>query len=1289
MSKFFLGESMGILRKVVPVFAVLGFATVCPQTSVAQFLGLSGTAIKFGNDNFAGSIGMDFVVNAPSGLDITSLGVFDDGQNGIASGVTLNVALWGRNDNGTPNDPVDDTGGSILASNTFSSGSAGTLNGAFRTKNITSLHLNPGNYSIVTWGYSPTEQFGNSGRADSPGLPTINTSGGALEFVGLGRFNATPGAYPNTVDGGPANRYFAGTFGYTPPAFDTLLSLQINRNTGEIALRNGTASAEAILGYSISSPFGDLDSTRYRPIAGTRDNSVTGNGTVDPDDAWTVLSDPSDRTDLSEFELFGGNGATLTSGQTVSLKGGPAGIGPWIRSPYESDISLQYTLANGTVVNGAVKFTGNGGVSYKIGDLNFNGVPFELADFTGPNGMLANLISSQPALEYVDAYARGDLDLDKDIDQDDFRIFKQGYLAAGNSLAALNAAVGGIPEPSTLLLFGMANLGVFIMQGRQSRVCVLKGSSLVLLLTFVLSSASIAHAQLITALESTSPLSGNHAFTGNIGMDFKVLEFPIRVETLGIFDSNQNGIQGTGTIHVDIWNRSGTPSLVNGASQTFTSTGQGTLIGGSRFKTVTPLILQPGNYSIVAGGFGPSDPIANSGELPAVPPPTINGNGFLEFVGGGRYSASGAQTTFPTGLDTGPANRYNAGTFQFTLGVTPLTLEVDRSSGAMAIRNLGSDTFNIDFYQITSAESSLNPSWTGIPQTGWLAGGASNPQSLIEANLTSSTVFAGSSVQSLGVGYNTLVDVPNLKFTYTTVLGTSIVGNVVYTDAPTLNADFNENGLVNGADLPNWRTGYGTSPGATHMQGDADGDGDVDGRDFLIWQRQFGSAIPLVSNIAAVPEPNTFLLLTLALVGLGSVRNLSRQKAVLRDFAVATVLLTVFIFVVCLCASASAAVTLDRWYKFGDDTGEDAANAITGVVGSGPSNIVPGKTLDSFGTTNPTFQDLQQTNNPIYVNVATGPTPRPGAAPGSRGIQLNGVDQFLSGAGFGLPSTTASSTGGTPVPGPLNYTGITNRGFQLWIKPSSLGAGTQQDVVNDTFQHGVRISSNNTWVMRYNNGFYDSGIPVNFDSWTHVMVERTMGANVGSHMYVNGVGVAAAFGGYNPNDPYSLVVGANVGDGFGALDGTSNFFNGQVDELKMFLVGMTTTGNINYGTFSYATDNDYVVQMGLLTGIAGDVNQDGFLTPADADAFVAGWKSQNLVMGQPLGDKSSILNGDLNFDGITNQVDAFLLHQAYANSPLSGITFSPAVPEPSALVGFSALLLPSVLRRKRCSRRIE
>jgi hypothetical protein len=78
--------------------------------------------------------------------------------------------------------------------------------------------------------------------------------------------------------------------------------------------------------------------------------------------------------------------------------------------------------------------------------------------------------------------------------------------------------------------------------------------------------------------------------------------------------------------------------------------------------------------------------------------------------------------------------------------------------------------------------------------------------------------------------------------------------------SPYLEADFDQDGDVDGADLARWNAGCGMTSYAVHLDGDADGDCDVDGGDFLVWQRQLGSRMELASLDAAVPEPAGVML---------------------------------------------------------------------------------------------------------------------------------------------------------------------------------------------------------------------------------------------------------------------------------------------------------------------------------------------------------------------------------------------------------------------------------------------
>jgi hypothetical protein len=87
--------------------------------------------------------------------------------------------------------------------------------------------------------------------------------------------------------------------------------------------------------------------------------------------------------------------------------------------------------------------------------------------------------------------------------------------------------------------------------------------------------------------------------------------------------------------------------------------------------------------------------------------------------------------------------------------------------------------------------------------------------------------------------------------------------------ASPLEADFDEDGDVDGADLAVWRGGFGLVGSAIHSQGDADFDGDVDGGDYLAWQQQFmGPGVParVDARDHGVPEPNSAALAAIAVM---------------------------------------------------------------------------------------------------------------------------------------------------------------------------------------------------------------------------------------------------------------------------------------------------------------------------------------------------------------------------------------------------------------------------------------
>jgi hypothetical protein len=76
-------------------------------------------------------------------------------------------------------------------------------------------------------------------------------------------------------------------------------------------------------------------------------------------------------------------------------------------------------------------------------------------------------------------------------------------------------------------------------------------------------------------------------------------------------------------------------------------------------------------------------------------------------------------------------------------------------------------------------------------------------------------------------------------------------------------ADFNGDGQVDGRDLLAWQRGFGLASGASRAQGDADGNGIVNAADLAVWGDQFGSA---AAAAAAIPEPAAATLIGVALL---------------------------------------------------------------------------------------------------------------------------------------------------------------------------------------------------------------------------------------------------------------------------------------------------------------------------------------------------------------------------------------------------------------------------------------
>lgn len=195
----------------------------------AQVVAYNVTAGTVGNQNVGGqAMGLDFDVNAP--IVVSRLGVFDSGSNGL--GRFLTAQMYNR-----------DTQAPVTPLMTFAAGSgaaSGTLIGGSRFLDINALTLLAGFHgTIVASHYDAVELIFNSFGGPNT-TATTNTGGGLISFVGGGRTGQqVPDIFPLAVDGGPANRYDAGTFVFAAVPEPSGLALVGMAATGVLALRRG------------------------------------------------------------------------------------------------------------------------------------------------------------------------------------------------------------------------------------------------------------------------------------------------------------------------------------------------------------------------------------------------------------------------------------------------------------------------------------------------------------------------------------------------------------------------------------------------------------------------------------------------------------------------------------------------------------------------------------------------------------------------------------------------------------------------------------------------------------------------------------------------------------------------------------------------------------------------------------------------------------------------------------------------------------------------------------------
>ncbi|WP_425615401.1 PEP-CTERM sorting domain-containing protein [Anatilimnocola sp. NA78] len=186
----------------------------------------------------------------------------------------------------------------------------------------------------------------------------------------------------------------------------------------------------------------------------------------------------------------------------------------------------------------------------------------------------------------------------------------------------------------------------------------------------ILLSVATANASII-AYDNDANAAPLQNYGGSLGLDFDVNQ-TIAVTSLGaFFGNNINNLESIngGGVTVGIYDRN--TELLVGSSVLINSSTYTHIVNGNAFLALnSPLVLGPGNYSVVAF----SDPNYNSMGSANLFSTMNDGGGVISFVGTGRYDPVAG--IYPEIIDAGPANRYAAGTFEFAPVPEPTTMAI-------------------------------------------------------------------------------------------------------------------------------------------------------------------------------------------------------------------------------------------------------------------------------------------------------------------------------------------------------------------------------------------------------------------------------------------------------------------------------------------------------------------------------------------------------------------------------------------------------------------------------------
>lgn len=278
-------------------------------TPTATSAAYSATA-TVGNQTYSERLGLVFTVNSP--IDVTSLGIFDDGQNGLNG--TLQVGIVRNSDGVTMAGPISMTG------------SGDSLIGGFRTRAISPVTLPAGTYTVVSVGHSASEK--NANTAVAPLTTAVATNGGSVITFNSSSYGGVGFGLPTTPYA-VSNTFHAGTFRYKTSCAGAASTITVTVNPAPAATISYAGSPYcANAGTATVTQTGTTGGT-YSSTTGLSINASSGAVNLG-------ASTPGTYTVTYTVAASGGCAAYSTT-TSITITGAPYATGSYPSNPYCSN----------------------------------------------------------------------------------------------------------------------------------------------------------------------------------------------------------------------------------------------------------------------------------------------------------------------------------------------------------------------------------------------------------------------------------------------------------------------------------------------------------------------------------------------------------------------------------------------------------------------------------------------------------------------------------------------------------------------------------------------------------------------------------------------------------------------------------------------------------------------------------------------------------------------------------------------------------------------------------------